>query len=245
MRLEYEGRFLADIKQFGLFQSSTSQAVAIDMIFSTLSYFDGDTQRPYDSYETRGRFFVIGKTGDVLPEQTAAVADATGWDGDLNAIYQQTWRPDSPVQIIVREEKNDKGRKYHNAIRILRADWEPSGAGNVTEENGRQIAARYSSALKSLVRKYRRQQGEEQAEATEPAEPAETPPQVGKSETVADEATAWDVFQKKGEGMSEADVESVWNEAILHYGGGKAIDELTAEKWAMVAAIDPKSWTPF
>ncbi len=250
MRLEYEGRFLADIKEFGIFQSSTSQAVAVDVFFSTLAYFDGDSQRPYDGYETRGRFFVIGKTGDVLPEQTSALADATGWDGDLAVILHQTWQPVSPVQIIVKPETNDKGRTYYNAIRILRADWEPSGAGNVSEEDGRQIAARYSSALKSLVKKYRRQQAEEQGEGigeetsssgTETADPAADP----EPEASWDEAKAWKVFQEKAEGMSEADVESVWNEAVLHYGDGKAIDELTAEEWGMVAAIDPKSWTPF
>ena len=51
-RLEYEGRFLAEIEDFGIFQSSTSQALAVDIHFTTVSYFQGDAQTDLPGYQT-------------------------------------------------------------------------------------------------------------------------------------------------------------------------------------------------
>lgn len=256
-RLEYEGRFLADIEDFGIFQSKSSQAVAIDIFFNTLTYFQGDAQAKYSGYRTRGRFFVIGKVGDVLQEQVATLADATGWDGDLSVIAQETWQPRTPVQIIVAKETNDKDRTYYNAIRVLRADWQPARAGNVNEEDGRRIAARYTSALKSVVAKHRRQQGEQPIESPDPAPASpESPPESkeGTADAVRQAAdttsewtpeSVWQAFLEKAGDMSREDVESVWTDAILYYADGKALDELTQADLAKLASIDPNSWTPF
>ena len=242
MRLEYEGRFLADIEDYGLYQSKTSQALAVDFFFTTRTYFDRDVQSDYSGYRVRGRFFIIGKTGDVLQEQAAAVADATGWDGDLNVITQETWQPQSPVQIIVEKEESDQGRTYYKAFRILRQNWQPARAGNVNAEDGRLIAARYTSALKSVVSKYRRDRAEDPIPA-----PAATPPEPKPDPVAADgpwtEQRAWAAFLEKTEGMLDDDIQSVWQEALGFFGDEK--DGMTAEAWEQVASIDPKTWTPF
>lgn len=251
MRLEYEGRFLAHIDDVGLFQSKTSQAVAINFFFSTESYFDGDEQHEYSGYRVRGRFWVIGRSGDVLPEQAAAVADATGWDGSLDAIHDGSWRPESPVQITVEKETSGDGRTYYNAVRIHRADWQPARAGNVSAGDARQIAARYSSALKSVVAKYRRQQAEEPVDA-EPAEPDpnETPAPAPTPAAVSDEGPwtmrkAWETLRAKAGDMSEDEFNLVWQETVRYYGNQKPTAEMTSDEWKQVASIDPKSWTPF
>ena len=236
MRLEYEGRFLAEIEEYGIFQSKTSQAVAVDIFFTTLSYLGREEPEEYSGYRTRGRFFIIGKTGDVLPEQAAALAAATGWDGDLNVVASGDWQPASPVQIIVDKEQDDKGRIYYNAARILRRDWQPARAGNVTAGDGRRIATRYTSALKSVVAKYRRDQGQGQAV---PAPKAPDPPPA------TDEKSAWSALQAKSGDMSQEDLESTYLEAVRYFGEGKEISELTPEQWRQVGAIDPKTWTPF
>ena len=253
MRLEYEGRFLAEIEDYGLFQSQSSQALAIDLFFSTLAYFRGDAQEEFSGYQTRGRFFVIGKTGDVLKEQVAAMADATGWDGDLNVLFQQSWNPQSPVQIIVRKETvKDTGRTYHNAIRILRSDWQPSRAGNVSGEDGRLIAARYTSALKSVVSNYRRQRGEEPAPAPvsqprpkpSPEAPAPEPAETSEPVTWTVESL-WARFVENAGDMNEQGIEEVWDEVIRYHCNGREITELSQEEMATIAAIDPDSWIPF
>ena len=242
-RLEYEGRFLADIDDIGLFQSSQSQAIAIDIRFTTISYFQGEVETEFPGYQTRGRFFVIGKVGDVLQEQVAAMADATGWDGDLNVILQETWQPRSPVQIIVAKEKREKDRTYYNAIRILRADWQPARAGNVDAEDGRKLAARYTSALKSVVAKHRRQEAEQPIDS--PPASAPTPPQSAPTPPASEPWTpekVWEAFRAKGDGMSEDELEAVWNDALNRYASGKELSELTQEELGQMAGVDPKSW---
>ena len=241
MRLEYEGRFLAEIDDYGLFQSPSSKAIAIDLFFTTRSYFEGEAQSEYSGYQTRGRFFVIGKKGDVLQEQVAAMVDATGWDGDLNVLFQQSWNPRSPVQIIVRKETaKDTDRTYYNAIRILRSDWVPARAGNVSNEDGQRIAARYSSVLKSVAAKYQRQQAEQPSGPVSTSTPTPEPDPVEWNPQ-----KLWALFVERAGEMSQEDIEAVWDEVIGYYCDGREISELSQEEMNQIASINPGSWTPF
>lgn len=220
-RLEHEGRFLANIIDYGIFEAKKSRSVAVDLRFETITFFNPDgSESEWSGYGVRGRVFIIGKTGDVLQANATSLADATGWDGDLREVAQKTWSPQSPVQIIVEPEKYE-GRTYFRAERVLRADWQPSRAGNVSEDDGRRIADRYTSALQSIVAKH---SGNGQPDRKESE----------KSEKWTAEKV-WPEF-----GGDEAK----WKEAIAHFAGGKAVGEISQEEWAQIAAIDPQTWTP-
>ena len=255
MRLEYEGRFLADITDYGIFQARNSQAVAIDIWFTTVSYFGPKGEAPYDGYQTRGRFFIIGRSGDALPEQVTALSEAFEWDGDLNPIRTKTWEP-RQVQIVVKKETNTKdGREYFNVAWVQRPDWEPAQAGNVNDSTGREIASRYTTTLQSLIRKHRRQKGEQPAEPRKPKKPEAAMPADPEAdldmpvkrfgEMVWDEKKAWEVFRYNCGDMDSKARLQVWEEAIHHFGGGKPKEELTADEWDRISDIDPRSWTPF
>ena len=244
-RLEYTGRFLAEIDDYGLFQSPRSQAVAVDIFFTTLTYLDSAEPAPYEGYRTRGRYFLLGKSGDVFEEKAIALADATGWDGDLNSIASGTWQPKSPVQIIVgKEVDNEKGRTYYNAFRIFPENWQPPRAGNVSAEDGRQIASRYSNVFKSVVAQHCGSQADHPTDPPAPPRPS-APQDAPTSEVLWTPETVWAQFLKKACEMDEEAIRSVWDEAIRHHGNSKPLSELTQEEWSQVAAIDPQSWTPF
>ena len=240
-RVEWEGRYLAVITEYGLFQSRTSQAVALDLRFETLAYFDKEGLADMPGYATRGRFFIIGRQGDVLEDNARNLADATGWDGDLDAINAATWRPPK-VQIVVESETNN-GRTYYNAVRIFPEDWQATG--NVAGGDAEQIARRYTGALKSLVARHR---GQAPAPSPPPAEaapepapvPAPAPPR--RKLTAAfewNETEAWKKFRPKvPEDIDGENVRKLWEAVIRFKGGGKPREELTPDEWQAVAEFD-------
>ena len=244
-RVEWEGRYLAVITEYGLFQSRTSQAVALDLRFETLAYFDKEGLADMRGYTTRGRFFIIGRSGDLLEDNARNLADATGWDGDLDAINAGTWRPPT-VQIVVESETNN-GRTYYNAVRIFPEDWQ--AAGNIAGGDAQQIARRYTGALKSLVAKHRGQVPEPSPAPTPPTAataperasgPAPSPP--SRKLTAAfewNEQEAWKKFHPKvPDGIDGEDLRKLWEAVIRFKGGGKLREEMTPEDWQAVAEMD-------
>ncbi len=89
IKLEREGRFMAEILSWGIRPARDTQAVGINMEFKILAQQDGDTWTdwtPYDDHYVYGDFYVIKKDGTINDTTVAQLAKAVRWPGDLSFV---------------------------------------------------------------------------------------------------------------------------------------------------------------
>jgi len=138
------------------FYAAKSGAVAINItarVHEIWGEDEGDWLRYPDDAEViaRGAIWIIKKDSTLHAAQVEALCQHCAWDGSLDSIGAQTWRP-SACSFVVEEDD------YNNASRFRVAwinAWNAAPGGktqsNIDAEGIKALALKHSSALKAIA----------------------------------------------------------------------------------------------
>lgn len=158
MSVEYtpvdrEGTFRADIIGYGL-KEMESNAVAVNVhVVLTEAWDDANAAwvdwREYN-VDAYGDIWIVKKDGTVNKKSAQSLVDCTGWDGDTEAIVNQTWKP-TPCQVIIKRDEYE-GKVRFNVAFLNEFDRTPgANLGNVTPEKAKVLATKFGSQFRALV----------------------------------------------------------------------------------------------
>ncbi len=172
------GTYRAEIEEYVLQDSKSSDAVAIKCKFRTLEKKNGDEWLAYKGMHVYGYAWIIGKDGKVNQKAQESFMNATGWDGDLDSIYQGTFEPYA-VSIEVESEQyagKDGQRKIAYKVAWINHYNDEGGGGlkGMDPAKSESIIEKYRQAMKASAAAINESLGETPGDRAEDATEAVT-----------------------------------------------------------------------
>ncbi len=173
--VDREGVFRGEIVEYGLKQMD-SGAVAVGVVVNLTDLWDADNQtwHPWFDYamSAPGDIWIVktdAKGGGINQRAAESLIRFAGWDGNLESITGQTWKP-TPVQVTIKAEE------YQGATNRRVAfvnDWArvPGSVGNVDETKAKELQTRFGGQLRAIAGNARRS-----VPAPQTSRPATPPP---------------------------------------------------------------------
>lgn len=152
--IDREGTFRAEIIGYGL-KEMESGAVAVNIHVQLTEAWDSEGQAWGDwrehNVEAYGDVWIVKKdNGGINAKGAKSLVDCAGWDGDPEAIVNQTWKP-TPCQVVVKREEYE-GKVSFKVAFVNEFDRTPgANLGNVTPEKAKTLASKFGSQFRALI----------------------------------------------------------------------------------------------
>lgn len=200
--LEWIGDVRGPIIAYGL-QEATSGAKSIAITVHCEEYWDTDTSawvKLEGNFKAEGNLWIIKKDGKLNENPIQSLMEHAGWDGDLTAIVQGTWKP-SPVSVTIGEDK------YKDEVRY-RIQWmngygrQPVGVSNVSVDKAKAIQAQYGGQFRALLGNLKRPATAPASSAPPTLPPRQPPPPPAPAPKPISTMTQEEIKEeaKKGDG---------------------------------------------
>lgn len=145
------GTFRAEITAYGL-RNADSGAVAVSLAVQLTEIWNGEAWQDWREFamEAVGDLWIIKKDGTLNKNSVNSLIDFAGWDGSLESVANQQWKP-TPCQVQIGSETYKEETRFR--IDFVNAfDRDPRNAvANVTPEKAKELANKYGSQLRALV----------------------------------------------------------------------------------------------
>lgn len=202
--LNWEGNARGEIVEYGISEMETG-AVAVNIAVKIHDYWDTEAKAWVDcreaDYLVRGDIWVVKKDKSLNQSQVEALCQHAGWDGDITALVQGTWKP-TPCSVVITKDTYREEVRYRVAW-LNAYDRTPGALGTMTPEKAAVLNATYGSQFRALAGNARRQQQQPAAgkpaapplakkNAGKKAEPAKPLTEMTPAETQAEAATGGD-----------------------------------------------------
>lgn len=145
------GTFRAEITAYGL-RNADSGAVAVSLAVLLTEIWNGEAWQDWREFqmEAHGDLWVIKKDGTIAKNAVNSLIDYAGWDGSLDSVANDQWRP-TPCQVQVGSQEY-KGETQYRIEFVNDFNRNPAGGvGNVSPEKAKELSAKYGSQLRALV----------------------------------------------------------------------------------------------
>lgn len=174
-----EGTFKAQIESYGL-KEMESGSVAVSIRAHLLDLWNGEGWEPWgdSNVEAAGDLWIVKKDGTLNSGQVEALIKCAGWDGNLESIVNETWRP-TQCQVVVKADEYQGQTRYKIAF-INDLNRTPGMMGNVDAGKAKELQARHGAALRALAGNAKRNG------APAPASKPATPPPARPAPTKVD-----------------------------------------------------------
>ncbi len=177
--IDREGIFKAEITDFGLKQME-SGAVGISVRVALTDIWTRDTEtwenwRDFDMIAS-GDIWVIKKDGQINQGAADSLLRHAEWDGNLESVANQTWKP-TPVQVTIKSETYKDQTTFKVAF-VNAYDRTPGAIGNVDEAKAKELQARFGSQFRALAGNAKR------SSISVPGRPPEPPRQPATANSV-------------------------------------------------------------
>lgn len=171
-----EGIFRAEITEFGLKEmDSGSMSVAIRARLT--EWFDPANQvwLPWSEYEheAEGDVWIVKKDGSVNQPAVESLIRWAGWDGNIESVTNETWKP-TPCQVTINRETYKEKTRFKISF-INNFDRQPGGMSNVSADKAKSIQSRYGPQFRAIAGNASRNGSTPAGSPPAPARPA-TPP---------------------------------------------------------------------
>jgi hypothetical protein len=145
-----EGTFKAQIESYGLKEMETG-SVAVAIRANLLECWSGEGWDAWSEYQmdATGDLWIVKKDGTLNSSQVEALIKCAGWDGNLESITNETWKP-TPCQVVVQRD-DYKGQTRFRIAFINDIDRTPGAFGNVDAGKAKELQARHGAALRALA----------------------------------------------------------------------------------------------
>lgn len=150
IQLDRPGIFKARPFDWSVQPSATSKAVAVSVGMLVIAqYEDGGwaSWEGYEPHQTRGWWYVIGKTGAVNTVAVEQLVKSLGWSGDLKAIRGDA--PDVIVQVSVKGEEYN-GKTQYKAGWMNPEDFVPEAIG-ASDDDVSKLSIQFGSLLRAAA----------------------------------------------------------------------------------------------
>jgi len=188
--MDQEGNFRIQIMEYEL-KKSQKGATGIAITAKVLARWLLPSEKnpngiwePWEEYdvEVDGTLWIIGTTekGEKINQRQAeAIMQSCGWNGSLDDVYNQKWKP-TPCQCTVQENEYN-GKTTYRINWVNTFDAVPGGGLDKVNANDiKSLTARYRSSLKALA-------GNVQRNAEPPATDKPTDPPPSAASDINDE----------------------------------------------------------
>jgi len=157
MECDREGWFRATPISKGITVADQSDAVAITINLRLTHMWDDVSKEPCWkewaewAMEARGDFWIVGRNGEFREKKVAEIARATGWDGNLDRMTDESdWEPRPCVIQVKRDDYGETSR--FRVSWLFPADKVPGArAGNANAEQIGRLHQRYRGKLKAAA----------------------------------------------------------------------------------------------
>lgn len=147
-----EGHFRAAITDAGL-KEMESGAIAVAIKATLLECWDQNAQAwvPWAEYEmeAEGDLWIVKKTGEINQGPAQSLIQFAGWDGNLESIINESWRPTECQVVVKRDEYEGKSRLKISYVNDR--DRVPGGLSNVNADKARELQSRFGSQLRAIA----------------------------------------------------------------------------------------------
>lgn len=165
------GNFRANILEYGL-KEMDSGAVAVSLHVKLTELFDNGEWHEWEQFDMEcfGDVWIIKKDGSINDKASESLIKHAGWDGNIDSITGETWKP-TPCQVVVNKEEY-QGRTSYKVAFINDHSRTPGQMSNVTPEKAKELQNRFGSQLRALVGNVKRNQAPTGSRPSAPPAPA-------------------------------------------------------------------------
>jgi hypothetical protein len=148
--VDREGTFQAEIESFGL-KEMESGSIAISIRANLTACWSGEGWDSWSEYmmDAQGDLWIVKKDGTLNSPQVEALMKHAGWDGNLESIINETWKP-TPCQVVVQKDSY-KGVDRYKIGFINDLNRTPGAMSNVDAAKAKELQARYGAQLRALA----------------------------------------------------------------------------------------------
>jgi hypothetical protein len=175
--VDREGTFRAEITEYGLSEmDSGSMAVKLKVKLLELwnkTECQWEQWAQYDM-EAEGSVWIVKKNNGGLNQRAAeSLINFAGWDGDLESLVNESWRPTKCAVVIASETYNNETKLKITFVNDFNRT--PGAIGNVSPESVKAASARYGGQLRALAGNVKRN-GTTAPAGNPPTPPSPPPP---------------------------------------------------------------------
>lgn len=145
-----EGQFRGEITEYGL-KEMDSGAIAVAILVRLTEMWDGDMWADWKEYEMEcgGDVWIVGKEGKLNEKAAKSLINFAGWDGNIEAIQNEQWRP-TPCQVAVKKEEY-KGTTYFKVAFVNDYERTPGALSMISADKAKELQARFGSQFRAMA----------------------------------------------------------------------------------------------
>jgi hypothetical protein len=150
IQLDRPGIFKARPFDWSVQPSPHTKAVAISVGLLIIAQYDNGEWVSWEEcepHQTRGWWYVVGKTGAINTVAVEQLAKSLGWNGDLKAISGDA--PDVVVQVSVKAEEYN-GKTQYKAGWMNPENFVPESSG-ASDEDVSKLSVQFGSLLRAAA----------------------------------------------------------------------------------------------
>lgn len=170
-----EGSFRGEILAYGLTESN-DKAVGVNVRVHLLAWWtDGAWQdwSGYDPVEAEGCIWIVKKDGNLNERAVKGLIDFAGWDGSMESIANETWRP---LQIGLTVERDEfKGQMRFKIGFINDFSRTPGAMSTCSPSRVQELSNRFGAQFRAIAGNAQRNSAPPQHSSPQPPPPARVP----------------------------------------------------------------------
>jgi hypothetical protein len=253
--IDREGKFRGPVAEYAL-SKEASGAWCLVLKINVAEYLDGGTWTDWTAYGycVYCRLYVIKKDATLNETACKQLKESLGWNGDIDAMYANTWQPPA-CQVLVKEDIYNGQTRYKGEW-IDPYDYEGSGMQKAAESDVNQLKAQFGPSLRAW---FGMQPAAAPAPAGKPTAPPPSKPKPAAPPPVAKSAVApspevardraWAAFVAAGASFNRPiQGDALGKEWQRIYGllfAEKDEATMTARDWEKMQQDGPSEMVPF
>lgn len=149
------GNFQCHILEYGLREADSGAVGVYIKVRLTTWWENGEWNNWEEGAYAIGVLWVIKKDKTTNTPQVEALCKYAGWNGDLESVASQAWKP-TPCQVVVNSDEYMGKIKYRISY-VNALDSTPGGnIGSLSSDRAKELQAQHGSSLRAIAGNARR-----------------------------------------------------------------------------------------